>query len=225
METFVQIRQEVISQVQGGVYTDETKFEPSFVDALIHQARANLLKDQRMINEMWVSEYNPVYSIEFQEGDYCEIKIEIPTPINFTFQGDGILYLGGVDGRSPFKRLGYTSSVSTAYQHPKTRPSQEKVSYSLSAKDTNFLYAKIYGNPSIEDILVRVVAFDPTLIPNYRIETDLYPISGDLLIQLKTNVLNNLMAQMAGTPADTLGNTADGLNEVYKALNNLKRGR
>lgn len=225
METLTQIRQAVIADVEGGVYTDETKFEDSMVDMFIHECRAELIKKEQVINDMWVQSYTPVFSDYFQEGDYCKIKIEIPVPIVFKNQGTGIIYLGGIDGKSPFRAQSYGVASHTAYQHPSTRPSKRKKSYTLTAANTDFLYAEIEGDPDIENILVKQVCFNPTKVPNFRSDTDFYPISGELMIELKTNVLKKLMQYMAQTPTDTLGNTSDALNDAYRALNKIKTQR
>lgn len=219
MQTLESLTEEIIAQVQGGVYTDETKFESFFIESIIHQTRSDLLKLQPVVSQLWVNEYNPPYSVDLQEGDFCSIKIEVPTPIIFSAHGEGLIYVGGIDGKTPFKRIGYLGDDSLAFQHPLTTPSEEDISYSISAKDTDFNFVKVYGNVSLENILVKVVAYNPTLIPTFRRDKDLYPITGDLITQMKAGVTNRLMVQMASTPSDTLGDTRDPLTDGYRTRN------
>jgi len=222
MQTLKSIVQEVIAGVEGGVFTDETKFEEGYIQEIVHQARALLLKTQHPISQLWTNEYHPPYSEDLQENDFCEIKIAIPTPIIFDNQGEGLLYLGGKDGRSPFKRIGYLGDESIEYAHPITTPRKGRISFSISAKDKDFFVAKIYGNVTLENILVRVVAYDPTKLPSFREDKDLYPISGELLTELKS-ILIRLLSPEANTPPDVLGNTSGELNDVYRALNAFKK--
>lgn len=225
MQTLESLTQEITAQVEGGISTDETKFEPLFVESIIHQTRATLLKPQTVVSQLWVNEYNPPYSVDLQEGDFCDIIIEVPAPIMFDRHGEGLIYIGAANGKQPFRRIGYLGDSSLAFQHPLTKPSEKDVSYSVSAKDKDFLVVQVYGNVSLENILVKVVAYNPTLLPSFRRDTDLYPITGDLITQMKSGVANSLMSQMAQTPADTLGDTQDPMGDIYSALNRMKKRR
>jgi len=224
-KTLKELTQDSIAQVSGAAKVDESKFYEPTVDNLIHEVRASILSKQQNIMKSWVSEFFPTYSTELQENDYCTIKIESPTPIIFPNQGEAFIYVGSKNGITPFRRIGMMGSIATDYAHPATKPSQKRVSYDFSNEGTGYTYIRVYGNVSIENILVKLIAFNPTQIPTFRRDTDIYPISGELIPELRLGVFNKLMQQMAQTPQDTIADGEDPLNAIYRAANAMKRNR
>lgn len=222
METLQQITQEIIAQVEGAAFTDETKFEEDFVDALVHQVRADLYVKNRknMISPLWTQTFYPTYNSFEQDTDNCYVQFYCPAPILLKNCDDGIAYVGANNQLKAFPRIGLYGTVATDMAHPITNPDKKGVwSYDLEYNIyTGKLVVKIYGNKDIQTFRMDYIHFNPTENPNYRRSTDLYPISGELLIDLKAGVFNKLMAQMAGVPQDNLSDSNDLTNKVQPSI-------
>lgn len=225
MQTLKQITQEVIAQVSGATMTDESKFEESFVDMLVHQVRAELFlaSDTSILNDAWQYSYYPEYYLDMQATGECYVSFTIPSLILLENGNDTITYLGSRNGMKPFNRIGLLGDISIDMAHPITNPYKKgPVSWALSQNEALGMVATVYGNSDIENIKAKGVWYNPTDLPNYRRDTDNYPITGEMIMPLKTGVFDKLMQKMAQTPQDTLSNSADLLNDIYKLANQYK---
>lgn len=217
METLQNITQEIIAQVEGGVFTDETKFEETFVDSIVHQVRADLFRQNQsnIMSNQWQQSYFPEYVETMQETGDCFVRFYAPASILTKDGGDMTSYVGPASGKVGYTRLGLYGSISVDLAHPITNPFKKGVAgYVLEYADTGQMQVKIYGNIDIQSFRMDFVHYNPTDNPSYRRSTDLYPISGELLVSLKAGVMNKLMGQMAARPSDSLSNSQDNTNEI-----------
>lgn len=217
METLQQITQEIISQVEGGSFTDETKFEEEFVDAIVHQVRADLFRQNinSVQSNLWVQRYTPTYSEYINEDGDCFVKFRLCAPILDGNGGDITVYVGPENGKVGYTRIGLYGSESVDFAHPLTNPYKKGLpSYKWEYfEDWGSVGIKVYGNTDVRNIRVDFIHANPTQNPKFRRATDAYPISEELIVPLKTGVMNRLMAQMAQVPADNLSNSEDLQNQ------------
>jgi hypothetical protein len=218
VQTLQQITQEIIAQVEGGVFTDETKFQEPYIDSLVHQARADLFRQnpEDIISNFWIQSYYPTYSQYINDNGDCYVAWVVDaTPLLGNDGTDMTTYFGPANGKIGYNRIGLYGSEAVDFAHPLTNPNKKGLpSYKWGYVEAfGKMGIKCYGNIDIQSPRVDFVHFDPTQNPNYRRSTDLYPISGELLAPLKLGALNKLMAQQAQVPSDSLANSEDLTNQ------------
>ncbi len=208
--TLSELKEIIFSQAEGGSYGDESKFPDALIVSLIAQARATTLRELRMLSlpDVCYQSILPTYSSRVQSGDNCYVEFEIPPVVAFTI-GDGLRYVGNINQMDNFVRFGPGAMKSVYSKHPLTRLGpQNGTMWDWKVDETGYGKIQIYNNPDIEEILVQAIFAVPTQVPTYRPDTDIYPISMEMVQPMK-EVMNKLLMQQALAPNDVLPNSAD----------------
>lgn len=208
--TLLEIKEMVISQAEGGVFTDETKFPQALIFMLIHQARATTIREMRLIAypDVLYQQILPTYSGRVQTNDSCYVEFAHPPVMAFSL-GDGFRYVGNVNQMDNFVRFGGGAMKSVYSKHPITRLGpQNGTMWDWKVDETGYGKIQIYNNEDIEEILTQTILADPTQAPSYRVDTDIYPISMEMLHPM-LEVMNRLLLQQSTMPADLLSSSSD----------------
>jgi len=191
------IANQIIKEVQGGVHTVESKFSVEYIYSLIHSYRASLIRAQfsrsKRIHPLWTQQFFPEFDADLQDDD-CVRKFQVPASIIMNEQTNGYLYIGDVTGNCAYKQLNSRAELSTYNQHR------------VSNKGVRIIYSdgvlEVYGNTDISAIRVDGVFADPTQIPTFNADIDNYPLDDDTINQMKAMIVKSELGMEAQTPAD-----------------------
>ena len=193
METFNQIKNEIIAQVQGGLASDESKFDDTMVESLINQARADLVYPRRTLPEVFYQPIELQYISKVNAFNNCYVEFLMPMPLTFANNTDGIRYLGHPSGDVAYSRRGKSTTSSIYMAHKLIRNKTETMW--VATMDTIGQWrVKVYNNPDVEELLVIGAFYNPIQVPNFRKDVDPYPIDGDTLSDVK-RAINQIMMQ------------------------------
>jgi hypothetical protein len=226
MITLEQLTAEVISQVSGAIYNDESKFSEKLVHSIIHQCRAQLISQKRFgsFPDILYQRYYPVYT-ESEQIDDCLVEFKVPDYINTEVFGDGMRYVGNINEFDAFTRLGKGVMKSVYSKHRVSNPKNRKdTMWSAALDETGYTKIQIYNNVEIEQFVVIGIMANPEEATYFREDTDAYPISADMIPMLK-EMVSQQMYIMAQTPADTISNSQDSPTLPASQIPNTRRRR
>jgi len=195
--TLIQIADQLIKEVQGGVRSASSKFSREYMYSLIHAYRANVIRAQftksSRIHPTWTQQFYPEYSKDLQD-DECAIKFQVPPSIIMSSTTNGYLYIGEVGGNCAYPQLNSRAELAVYNQHRVTK------------KDVRIIYSdgilEVYGNTELKMIRIDGVFQDPTKLPTYNIELDEYPIDNESLNMMKDMIVKAELGAEAQTPAN-----------------------
>jgi hypothetical protein len=225
MITLNQLTDLCIAQASGAVVNDESKFTNEMVQKLIHQARADLIASLRVksLPSIVYQRYYPTYS-EIEQLDPCTVEFRIPDVINRGARGDGLSYVGNRNEQEPFERLGKGAQKNIYYAHRVTNPNNRSSTMWIDVLDpTGYMKLQIINNVEIEDLVAIAVFANPTDMTYFRPDTDIYPVSAEMIDPI-IQIVSQSMLLMAATPADTLSNSADTPSQAGTQIP-IQRGR
>src|SRR5947207_1899378 len=98
MPTLPQIKEKVERMLTSGIKTSESKWDPKFLYAEIHDGRAVVLRNDFIKNKRWsptaLQTFYPDYDIDFQDSIHYT-RFELPTGfIQGDSRQDGLVYFG-----------------------------------------------------------------------------------------------------------------------------------
>ena len=226
MITLDQLTDECISQSQGAIRTDETKFTEELVHSIIHQCRAQLLSATRfkVLPDICYQKYFPTFDQGIQLDD-CVVEFKVPDYINIGPMGDGMRYVGNVNGLDAFTRLGKGVMKSVYAKHRVSNPNNRKdTMWNAEVDETGYTKVLIYNNVELEQFMIVGILANPQDATYFRSDTDAYPISEDMIPMLKEMIVAQMYI-MAQTPADTISNSQDTPSQAGNQIPNTRRRR
>jgi hypothetical protein len=188
----------VISDVSAGIVVDDTRFEFDYVKDKIHSYAAIVKKEEyrknKFINNINYLKHYPRFEAELQDDPMCFVKFRCPDVISFDSNSDGFRYIGAIDRSINFKRIQNRSYLSSFNSHPVMNVNTRGMSVLY---DGTSQIIEVYGNTSLEELLVEGIFSDPTEIPTFNVEIDQYPLSEDLIPMLSTVIMNDITRLVA----------------------------
>jgi hypothetical protein len=183
---------QVIRLVSGGTFTDDTRYDPLDIEAKIHYARANVIqqfftKNKRISGE-WLQTYNAVYDANLQ-GNIDFVKFAVPSGIPLDIYRDGFIYVGDKNGNIAYRRVNNRAELANYNLHRITRISSDRPKFIYSEG-----YIEVYGNSMIKELRIDGVFANPTELPTYNQDIDNYPLSEDLISQVKDFLLKTALS-------------------------------
>lgn len=147
----------------------------------------------------------PVYDKDMQEpdpvtGKFCNVIFELPQVVLVDDLIDGMNYIGGTGGRSPFRRIRSRTTLTGILNHSVTKPSEDVI-YAYTRPDNK---VEIYGDAGLQEIMVDAAFEMPSRVANVNWDTDRYPINnalmGEVIMLSSQLILNKIYAD----PQDTI---------------------
>lgn len=194
MSSLLVHREKVIRLASEAIETDESVYDPLYIDSLIHDARANVLRLDFIKFRRWhplaIQKFYPAFDVEYQDS-VCYTKFKLPTTfIQANSMQDGFVYAGpdSIDKARNFRRIKSRSELADFLKSQTMTPATGRYIGILTEGQDVIVVSK----NSIRTILIEGVFADPTAFDTYNIEKDEYPISVDLaelmyeFIQAKT---------------------------------------
>ena len=197
----------------GGIRTEENRWDELYVISIINIVRADLAKviyngnrqlaANDRLNPKW---YQKVW-LEFDEqlqDDPCCIKFKSIAPLSVSKQNDGFRFVGTQEGSQEFSRLRNRSYLAQVRS--------QKFMLQVLKSETAALYDgflntwEIYTNLLLEKLMVEGLFADPLAVPSYSREEDDYPIPDDNLPML----FDLVRARLYPVTAKMADNTDDG---------------
>lgn len=211
-ETLPKIADSLKRSVQGGISTVESKFSVPYLFQIIHEAKSAVIRadfiQTRRIQAVWALPYEPEFDPNIQD-EAGIVKFYLPSPpIALDNKNDGFLYVGDPNGLCNFRKVTSQAELANSNKHRTT----EVKNIALGGKIKYLLVdniLKFYGNPNLKNILINYIPYNPTLLPTYNLEVDLYPIDGDNLAKMKTLILQSVTGIEAKVQADKIQDMSD----------------
>lgn len=173
-----QIRDLFRGRPSGGFLNSDQRESNEFIDYTINLIRGMALpirfaKDRKK-PAIWMQEYAPEYSKDFQDGTKGKIQFTLPDVINLGATDSGYGYIGGTECNFQFRIWTDRSEFTSAMQDRLMNPASGRTSnvlfegsrhveiYSLAKVTTPPKFIGVYANPME--------------IPTYNMLTDEYPV-------------------------------------------------
>lgn len=211
MSTLREITQRIISNVNGGITTDEVRYDDAYIESKIHTARASIISlssKQPMadrINEACVQAFNVEIMDDDVQVDCDVVRFPCPSVIRLDDRHDGFIYVGHINQQKPFIRL--RTNFSALSMHSIFQQEKDIV-WDYIADYDGSSYINIYKNTKLRNLLVRAIFNDPTKVPNYRIDVDQYPIDAAMENDIVEAISTDLMRKMVRVP-DNISDSQD----------------
>jgi hypothetical protein len=221
--TLREIADILIRSVTGGVNSPDTKYEMEYIEALVPQLREEAMqmeyngsKEQAANGRVEYGWLNPQFTVpvdaSLQDPDLDFLIFALPRPVAINKSIDGIIYLGEKNKSKSFKKMTSREDVSNAMER----------GFFTNGKDIGYIwqmpYVEVYGNKSLKEINVRMIAADPTQCPGFDVDNDEYPITASLLLTM-TNLFKALMNVNIQKPADNITDSVDTTSRAVLSQN------
>lgn len=221
--TLTQITERISRIAQGGIITDETRFDTKFVRSIVNTYRGAVARiryrEAGNVHPLYYQKFYFEYSKDLQDSD-CYVKFNCPAPISLSKETDGFRYIGTVpeDGTPSiaWQRIQNRPNLSLYNKHKVTKIILNRnVSALWDASHSAF---EIYGNLSIIEGMTEAVFANPLEIPTYNVNIDNYPIPEDDISFMEQLIQNEKTNIIINTQPDLLSNSNDLTNQVKKAI-------
>lgn len=205
-----EIIERLVSNAQGGLFSDETRFNEATLTTLINTARAQTIQaiyfKNKRINPACYQTHFPSYDADLQVDDPCLVKFKCPSVINLDSNSDGFRFVGQVDGVRGFRRVVSRAQLATYNQHPFMKVQGGRYIAALwSAPDGVW---EIY-NSSLKYLRVEGIFANPLEIPTYNKDIDDYPVSVEMLPMIEDFIFKTVTAIEAQTTPDYVSTSTD----------------
>jgi len=202
-----EIRESVIRTVSSALATDEDRYEPDYIDAIIHQYRAEAIaiiwqRDKR-VDSNWTQQFIAVHNKDLQD-DPVFVKFACPPVISLDKKTDGALFVGSIDGHISYRKVTSRAELANNDLHRFIKSG----SRTLKALYSDGFW-EIHGDPLIKDLRIDGVFADPTDIPTFNTEVDEYPLDDKTLVLMKKLILLSETAPMASSEPDRVSDSTD----------------
>lgn len=200
--TYKQIVDRLTANVQAAIKTDETRFGREFVVSHINSARASAIQQfwqrNRKINPQWLQDYDLEYSQDLQEdvSSNCVTKYYVPSWISLDGRTDGMVFVGNAANKN-FRIFNTRAELAAYLNIPKQSPYTGRFVGVLREGGMIELH---YSN-KIKSGRILMLYNNPLDCPSYNIDSDPYPVTEDLVIQIEDVLIKKLMS-MAQQPMD-----------------------
>lgn len=214
--------------VSGGIETDELKWDRAYTIAKLNQGRAVIARNDYKISHNWnpalIQYFYPEYEQYFQSNT-CITRFRIPTGfINVDYSTTGLVYAGSSNDDTPnvyksqnFLKINNRTEFNDLLHHPRMTP-------------TNGIYigvmfeglvVTVYGLNIVKKLMLGGVFDEPTLLPDFSLTKDSYPIPIDMFPLIQTYIYQQAFAIEAATPADTISDSKNTIvpNSMSAAIN------
>lgn len=202
-----EIGESLIRTVSAALKTDEDRYEPDFVDDLVHTYRAKAIWEiwrvSKRLNPIWTQQFIAEFSQDLQDDD-CLVRFVCPPAISLDNKRDGFLYIGTIQGNEAYRKVISRAGLANADQHRITK---------LNGRLTKALYSdgflEIYGKPLIRDVRVDGIFANPTDVPAFNPAFDPYPLDDNTLTIMKNLLIQAEMVPMASAQPDMISDSND----------------
>ena len=221
MPTLRELAEETQRLMEGGIATDESRLDYPYVYSVINDSRANVLRKDFLKFKRWspqaMQTFYPEYESYYQDS-VCYTRFQLPTGfIQANPAQDGLIYIGSLGEKifeiQSFFRIKNRNELADFMGNPRLNPA--KAGY-VGVLLEGLVATVIAKENMIENIQVVGVFEDPTMLPDYNINIDQYPISGDLLGALQDDVLKSTMAIVYSKPIDTMSDSKSTVQQQAK---------
>lgn len=211
--TLPQIKEKVERMLTGGIKSSESRWDAQFLYNEIHNARAVILRNDYIKNKRWspqaIQPYYPEYDIDFQDS-LCYTRFELPTGfIQADARHDGLVYFGSSSNKimttRAFSRIKSRVELSDFLRNKITSPASGLYVGVLIEGDL----ATIVSKDIIKYPYVSGVWDNPTLLLDYSLERDHYPMSSDMINIMATYIYESFLGRESQEPIDTLATTSE----------------
>ena len=205
--TLPQVRESVIRIVSAALKTDEDRYEPDYIDDIIHQYRAEAIgivwqRDKR-INSNWTQTHIATYSRDLQDED-CFVRFACPPLIALGKKADGAIYVGSIAGNIAYRKVTSTAELANNELHRFTKSNERNIK-ALWGEG----FWKVYGSPLIKELRTDGIFANPTGIPTFNPIADEYTIDDNTLVIMKKLIVLSEMAPMASAEPDRVSDSTD----------------
>lgn len=205
--TLKELTSQVIRMVSGGILTDESKYDFLDIEADIHYARANVIKDfyskNKRVSGEWIQTFNAVFDVTSQESNNF-VRFVVPRAIPLDVFRDGFLYVGDTNGNVAYRRVNSRAELANFNLHRITK---------INNNTPKFIYSEgvieLYGNTMIKELRIDGIFANPSEIPTYNQDIDNYPLSEDLISPLKDFLLKTSLSIEAQKKPDTISDSIE----------------
>lgn len=174
----------LIRSVSGGVNTIDNKYEPRYVEALVPQLREQAIKidyfggKNNAASKRLDYSYTQTVTVNVDTGlnnqlDY--ITFTIPRPLSVGRMVNGLVYVGQKNNAVSFAQMYNREDIANA-----------KARGMFDGSVIAFFWEggklEVYGNKQLTEVNVRGIFSDPTVVPNFNIEVDDYPVNEALML-------------------------------------------
>lgn len=181
----INIVDQILSSIGGGVRTDDSKFAEQRIEDKIHVWRqtaiitiyngARDMAGNKFLGPLNYQQFTVSYNGTIQDAGASYVLFEVPAPIQLNRYVNGYLFLGNKLQGLNFTQVKSPDYFSNAKQAGLIDPN--KVYYYR----TGPTYIKVWGNTNLRSLFVDGIIANPMLVSDFNPETTDYPASQDVL--------------------------------------------
>lgn len=208
------LSEDLIRSQSGGVFTNENKADVDYIMFILDQFRAlaieSFYNDPRkrltelhnsLLQRYTVSKVDAEQISEPTDNCIKVIRFKMPQVLMVNNVVNGIGYIGSPNGRNGFRVLRNRGELTGVYEHNFLSPEKGNRIYALIDVDD---YVEIHGNDGQDNLLINACFSSPTLVPNFDIENDRYPINNAIVGKMKDYINKITLNQIYQTPEDRI---------------------
>jgi len=214
MPTLRQLADIMIRSVSGGVNTQDNRYDPLYVEALIAQIREEAIKidyfggrnraASRRLDYSWSQNTTlDVDATQLQGADF--ITFTVPKPIAIGGKANGLVYVGQKLNSIEFTQFLNRSDIANM-----------KARGLFNGDTIGYIHEggklEVYGNNMLETINIRGIFAIPQDVAGFNVEEDDYPVSESIIL-IMADLFKQSQNININKPADT---ALDGRSEPAK---------
>lgn len=183
--TLPEHREKVVRLISGGILTDENVYDDLYIDSIINDGRAYVLRQDYIKNKRWSPSATQVFYPEYEEyyqNTVRTTRFNIPTSfIQANSSSSGLVYFGSSTDEvfkvNNFWTIKSDNELSDFLNSERMSPATGKYIGVMFQG----LTVKVVSKESMVKYPKMVAVFDtPSALPDYNVQKDQYPLSGDL---------------------------------------------
>ena len=212
--TGLEITDKIISELGGGKFRMDIKWEPELILAELPQYRSRAMiiayngsRDTAMskvINPAWYQSWKTTINKADQDSDKCYLVVkDYPQMVRLDQHTDGHTFIGENEGGKSFRKIVSPEQASMYVRAGRLKP--DTIGYVHIGSEL-----RLYGNLLLEEFYNINIVQNPLDVPGFDIDTDRYPISVDL-IPVMAGLYEFDMARKLGIIQDTKIDQSDSM--------------
>ena len=207
--TRAKLRERISALPTGGYITVDSRLDPGHMDYLINSARAFIVCERwKQYGEIPPVYYQPLeltYDRAAQDDDACyTIFNNVPSIISLDGRASGIGFVGNINCMKRQFREVTTLGQMASYQSDRIMKAGRKA-YVLYRNGTIMVWYK----DKIKEFTMDIIAANPSEVPSFNVEHDLYPIDTSDIPKMETYLMQGSMGLIYRTLIDRVNDQRD----------------
>lgn len=207
--TLEKLRNRISSLPVAGYITVDGRLDASYMDFLIHSARAFVVcerwKQYGKIPPIYYQKFFPQYEKLAQDSNGCYVKYYgVPDIIALDGRATGLGYVGSSNTLNQFREVSSRGALTSMMNNRVIKANRKGLVLFEGGGEMS-----IYFRDKVKMPELAAIFSDPTQVPEYNINFDSYPMDISDIPKMETYLMQGSMGLVYRTPINRVNDSRD----------------